>query len=139
MNAVILDRLIRIGIVDDNELVRGTLRLMLDCSPNLKVVGEAENGSEAIAMVEFFQPDVVLMDISMPVLNGIEATRSITSNFPDTKVIVLTMHTDQTYSDTALQAGACQFLTKDCGKDKLITAIKECSPAPLKIVGHPPH
>jgi DNA-binding NarL/FixJ family response regulator len=139
MNAVILDRLIRIGIVDDNELVRDTLRLMLDCSPNLQVVGEAENGSEAIAMVEVFHPDVVLMDVSMPVLDGIQATRSITSNFPDTKVIVLTMHTDQTYSDSALQAGACRFLTKDCGKEKLLNAIKECSSAPLKVVGHPPH
>ena len=96
MNAVILDRLVRIGIADDNELVRGTLRMMLDCSPNLQVVGEAENGSEAIAMVELCQPDVVLMDISMPVFNGLQATRSITSNFPDTKVIVLGMHTDQT-------------------------------------------
>jgi DNA-binding NarL/FixJ family response regulator len=127
MNAVILDRLISVGIVDDNELVRNTLRFILGCSPNIKVVGEAENGSEAIAMVEAFQPDVVLMDISMPVLDGIRATRSITSNFPDTKVIVLTMHTDQAYSDTALQAGACQFLTKDCGKEKLLNAIKECS------------
>ena len=127
MNAVILDRLISVGIVDDNELVRNTLRFILGCSPNIKVVGEAENGSEAIAMVEAFQPDVVLMDISMPVLDGIRATRSITSNFPDTKVIVLTMHTDQIYSDTALQAGACQFLTKDCGKEKLLNAIKECS------------
>jgi DNA-binding NarL/FixJ family response regulator len=139
MNAVILDRLIRIGIADDNKLVRETLRLMLDCSPNIQVVGEAENGSEAIAMVEAFQPDVVLMDISMPVVNGIQATRSITSNFPDTKVIVLGMPTDQTSSDTALQAGACQFLTKDCGRGKLLNAIKECSSAPLKVVGHPPH
>jgi DNA-binding NarL/FixJ family response regulator len=139
MNAVILDRLIRIGIADDNVLVRETLRLMLDCSPNIQVVGEAENGSEAIAMVEAFQPDVVLMDISMPVVNGIQATRSITSNFPDTKVIVLGMPTDQTSSDTALQAGACQFLTKDCGREKLLNAIKECSSAPLKVVGHPPH
>jgi DNA-binding NarL/FixJ family response regulator len=138
MNAVILDRLIRIGIADDNELVRETLRLMLDCSPNIQVVGEAENRSEAIAMVEAFQPDVVLMDISMPVVNGIQATRSITSNFPDTKVIVLGMHTDQTSSDT-VQAGACQFLTKDCGREKLLNAIKECSSAPLKVVGHPPH
>ena len=85
MNAVILDRLIRIGIADDNELVRETLLWMLNCSPNIQVVGEAENGSEAIAMVEAFQPDVVLMDIGMPVVNGIQATRSITSNFPDTK------------------------------------------------------
>jgi DNA-binding NarL/FixJ family response regulator len=139
MNAVILDRLIRIGIADDNELVRETLRSMLDCSPNIQVVGEAENGSEAIAMVEAFQPDVVLMDISMPVVNGIQATRSITSNFPDTKVIVLGMHTDQTSSDTALQAGACQFLTKDFGREKLLNAIMECSPGPSKVAGNAPH
>jgi DNA-binding NarL/FixJ family response regulator len=139
MNTVILDRLIRVGIADDNELVRDTLRLMLDCSPSIQVVGEAGNGSEAIAMVEAFQPDVVLMDISMPVFNGIQATRSITSNFPDTKVIVLGMPADQTLSGKALQAGACQFLTKDCGREKLLSAIKECSSAPLKVVGHPPH
>jgi DNA-binding NarL/FixJ family response regulator len=139
MNSVILDRLIRVGIADDNELVRDTLRLMLDCSPSIQVVGEAGNGSEAIAMVEAFQPDVVLMDISMPVFNGIQATRSITSNFPDTKVIVLGMPADQTLSGKALQAGACQFLTKDCGREKLLSAIKECSSAPLKLVGHPPH
>ena len=90
-------------------------------------------------VVEAFQPDVVLMDISMPVVNGLQATRSITSNFPDTKVIVLGMPTDQTLSNKALQAGACQFLTKDCGRKKLLNAIKECSSAPLKVVGHPPH
>lgn len=135
MTTVVLDRLIRIGIVDDNELVRGTLNFLLGCSPDLKVVAEAENGSDAIAMVEVFQPDVVLMDLSMPVLDGIKATRIITSRFPDTKVIVLTMHTDQTFSDTALQAGACQFLTKDCGRKKLLNAIKACSPAPPKVVG----
>ena len=139
MKAAILGRLIRVGIVDDNELVRDTLRLILGCSPNIKVVAEAENGYEAIAMVEAFQPDVVLMDISMPVLNGIQATRSITSNFPDTKVIVLAMHTDQTSSDTALQAGACQFLTKDFGREKLLNAIMECSPGRSKVAGNAPH
>lgn len=139
MTGVILDRLIRVGIVDDNELVRDTLRLILGCSPNLKVVGEAENGSDAIAMVEAFQPDVVLMDLAMPVLDGIQATRSITSNFPDTKVIVLAMHTDQPSADTAFHAGACQFLTKDCGKDRLLNAIKECSSAPYRVVGSSPH
>ena len=139
MAAVIIDRLIRVGIVDDNELVRRTLHSILDCSPNLRVVAEAENGSAGISLVELLQPDVVLMDISMPVLDGIEATRTISSRFPDTKVIILTMHSDQTYADTALQAGACRFLTKDCGKEKLLDAIRDCSPGPFKVVGHPPH
>ena len=139
MAAVIIDRLIRVGIVDDNELVRRTLHSILDCSPNLRVVAEAENGSAGISLVELLQPDVVLMDISMPVVDGIEATRTISSRFPDTKVIILTMHSGQTYADTALQAGACRFLTKDCGKKKLIDAIRECSPGPFRVVGHPPH
>ena len=139
MAAVIIDRLIRVGIVDDNELVRRTLHSILDCSPNLRVVAEAENGSAGISLVELLQPDVVLMDINMPVLDGIEATRTISSRFPDTKVIILTMHSDQTYADTALQAGACRFLTKDCGKKKLLDAIRDCSPGPFKVVGHPPH
>ena len=139
MAAVIIDRLIRVGIVDDNELVRRTLHSILDCSPNLRVVAEAENGSAGISLVELLQPDVVLMDINMPVLDGIEATRTISSRFPDTKVIILTMHSDQTYADTALQAGACRFLTKDCGKEKLLNAIRDCSPGPFKVVGHPPH
>ena len=139
MAAVIIDRLIRVGIVDDNELVRRTLHSILDCSPNLRVVAEAENGSAGISLVELLQPDVVLMDINMPVLDGIEATRTISSRFPDTKVIILTMHSDQTYADTALQAGACRFLTKDCGKEKLLDAIRDCSPGPFKVVGHPPH
>ena len=139
MAAVILDRLIRIGIVGDNELFRSLLHSSLDRLPNLKVVAEAENGAEAIAMVEYLHPDVILMDISMPVLGGIEATRTISSRFPDTKVIILTMHSDQTYADTALQAGACRFLTKDCAREMLLDAIKECSPGPFKVVGYPPH
>lgn len=139
MTAVILDRLIRIGIADDNELVRGTLRFILGCSPNLRVVAEAETGSAAIALVEVLRPDVVLMDISMPDMNGIDATRIITSKFPETKIIVLTMHTDKAFSDKAFQAGACRFLTKDCGKENLLNAIKECSSDPSKVVGHSPH
>jgi len=139
MTAIISDRLIRIGIVDDNELVRGTLHSILNCSPNLQVVAEAENGSAGISLVEIMRPDVVLMDISMPFVNGIEATRIISSRFPETKVIVLTLHSDQPYADTALQAGACRFLTKDCGREILLQAIRECSPSPSRIVGHPPH
>jgi DNA-binding NarL/FixJ family response regulator len=139
MKTEILDRLIRVGIVDDNELVRTTLHTMLGCSPKLHVVAEASTGSGGISLVELMRPDVVVMDISMPDMDGIEATRIISSQFPETKVVVLTMHNDQTYSDTALQAGACRFLTKDCGREKLLNAIMDCSSGPSKIVGNPPH
>jgi CheY-like chemotaxis protein len=82
MTAAISDRPIRIGIVDDNEFFRCTLHSSLDQLPNLKVVAEAENGSEALSMVEFLQPDIVLMDISMPGLNGIEVTRNYQVQIP---------------------------------------------------------
>jgi len=139
MTALISDRPIRIGIVDDNDLHREILHKSLNHLPNLTVVAEAKNGAEAVDMVKFLHPDIVLMDVSMPVLNGIEATRIISTNFSDTKVIILTLHGDQSLSDTALQAGACQFLNKYCGQEKLFQAIKECSPGPSRVVGHPPH
>jgi DNA-binding NarL/FixJ family response regulator len=139
MVAFISDRPIRIGIVDENDKFRCILHSSLDLLPNLKVVAEAKNGAEAIAMVEGVHPDVVLMDIDMPVMDGIEATRIINFKFSDTKVIILTLHSDQTVSDTALQAGACQFLNKYCGQEKLFQSIKECNPGPLRVVGNPPH
>jgi two-component system nitrate/nitrite response regulator NarL len=139
MTAFISDRPIRIGIVDGNDLHRSILHESLDLLPSLEVVAEAKNGSEAIDMVEYLHPDIVLMDVSMPVINGIEATRIIRSRFSDTKVIILTLYSDQSLSDTALQAGACQFLNKYCGQEKLFQAIKRCSAGPLRIVGQPPH
>jgi DNA-binding NarL/FixJ family response regulator len=139
MAAVILDRPIRVGIVDDNELVRTTLHTMLGCSPNLQVVAEASTDSAGLSLVELIQPDVVVMDISMPGMDGIEVTRIISSRFPDTKVVVLTMHDDKAYSEAALQAGACRFLTKDCGKEALLAAITECSSGPARVVGNTPH
>ncbi len=139
MTAILLERLIGVVVVDDNFLKRGALRFSLERFPNLKVLGEAVDGYEAIEMVVDLNPDVVLMDISLPVLGGIEATRIISSQFPETRVIALTMHRDQTKSDLALQAGACRFLTKDCGQEKLLDAIKACSSGPFKVVGHPPH
>jgi two-component system response regulator DegU len=139
MATVILDRLIRVGIVDDNELVRTTLHTMLDCSPKLHVVAEASTGSAGLSLVELMQPDVVVMDISMPDMNGIEATRIISARFPETKVVVLTMDDDKAYSEAALKAGACRFLTKDCGRESLLTAITECSPGPTRVLGSPLH
>jgi len=139
MTAFISDRPIRIGIVDGNDLHREILHESLDLIPDLKVVAEAKNGAEAVSMVEFLHPDIVLMDVNMPVLNGIEATRIISSKFSDTKVIILTLYGDRTLSDTAREAGACQFLNKYCGQEKLFQAIKDCSGGPFKVVGHPPH
>ena len=103
------------------------------------MVAEAKNGAEAVGMVEVLHPDIVLMDVSMPVLNGIEATRIISSKFSDTKVIILTLYGDRSLSDTAREAGACQLLNKYCGQEKLFQSIRECSPAPSRVVGTPPH
>jgi DNA-binding NarL/FixJ family response regulator len=139
MTATISERPIRIGIVDDNDLQRSILHESLDLIPNLTVVAEAKNGEEAIAMVQYVHPDIVLMDTDLPVMDGIEATRIISSKFSDTKVIILTLYGDRTLSDTAREAGACQFLNKYCGQEKLFQAIKRCSTGPSRIVGHPPH
>jgi DNA-binding NarL/FixJ family response regulator len=122
-----MDRTIRIGIADDNAMFRKILRSTIVMQPGMKVVAEAEDGSSAIAMVEKHRPEIVLMDISMPVLDGIEATRIIRSKFPGTKVLVLTMHTVENYSFRAYQAGACSLLPKDCSKNELFRAIKDCS------------
>ena len=105
----------------------------------MQAVGEAADGSDAFAMVEVYRPDVVPMDISMSVLEGVEATRIISSRFSDTKVVVLTIHNDQIYFDAALQAGACRFLSKYYGREDLFKAIKQCSPGPAKVVGNRPH
>ena len=139
MAAFIQDRPIRIGIVDDNDLFRNILHSSLDLIPNLEVVAEAKNGAEAVSMVEFLHPDIVLMDVNMPVLNGIEATRIIRSKFSETKVIILTLYGDRSISDTAREAGACQFLNKYCGQEKLFQAINDCSAVPVRLVGHSPH
>ena len=79
------------------------------------------------------------MDIKLPVMNGIDATRTITSKFPNTKVIVLNMQTKQNYSACAYAAGASYFFGRECDTEEILDAIKECSPVPLKVVGHPPH
>lgn len=118
----------RIVIVDDSRSYRSALCSILQKQTNLKVVAEAENGQTGIQAVEKHRPDVVLMDISMPVMNGIDATCIITAEFPDAKVIVLTMHNDPIYADRARKVGAFLFLSKDCGKDKLFSAIEHCSP-----------
>ena len=139
MNTPQPTRLIRVLIVDDHAMVRRGLAAFLTAKPDLLLVGEASDGGTAISLCERLQPDVVLMDTEMPIMDGIEATRIIRSRFSDTNVIILALQSDQTVSDTALQAGACQFLNKYCGQEKLFHAIKECSSGPARFVGSPPH
>jgi DNA-binding NarL/FixJ family response regulator len=117
---------VRIVVVDDSPLYRRTICNILEKQPNLLVVAEAGDGAYAIQVVKTHRPDVVLMDITMPILNGIEATQIIRSKFPSTRVLVLTMHSDECFSERAYQVGACGFLSKDCGKNELVRAIKEC-------------
>lgn len=116
----------RIVVVDDSPPYRDAICSILQTEPYLQIVAEAGDGVYAIQAVAKHRPDVVLMDITMPVLNGIEATRIIRSKFPGTRVLVLTMHTDKSFSDRAYQAGACRFLSKGCSKDELLRAIKDC-------------
>jgi DNA-binding NarL/FixJ family response regulator len=115
---------LKVAIVDDQLLLRAGFRKLLDGETGLQVVGDAGDGREAVAMVDRHHPDVVLMDIRMPVLDGIEATRRITRRAPGTAVLVLTTYDLDEYVFAALEAGASGFLLKDCPPDELVAAIR---------------
>jgi len=102
---------LRVVLADDHQILRDGIRRGLE-SAGEDVVGEAENGEEAVELVRATQPDIVLMDLSMPVLDGVAATRRITDEFPDVKVVVLRMHDDPARTRAALEAGAIAYLTK---------------------------
>ena len=115
--------MIRVLLADDSPLQREGWRLVLGTQPDIEVVGEAGDGAEAVALVERLRPDVVLMDIRMPVMDGIEATRRINQRTPSTAVLVLTTYDLDEYVFTALQAGASGFLLKDSPPEDLTAAI----------------
>jgi two-component system response regulator NreC len=115
---------IRIVLADDHTLVRHGLRLMLERESGLKVVAEASNGKEALLAVESSLPHVIVMDLAMPVLNGIEAARQIHMKYPATSIVVLSMHSDEGYVLRALKAGARAYLLKDSADADLINAIR---------------
>jgi len=115
---------IRVLLVDDQALFCEGLRTLLDLQPDIEVVGEANNGREAIECVARAAPDVVLMDIQMPVLDGVAATRDIRAHHPNTQVIVLTTFDDDEYVFEALRAGAVGYLLKDVASDRLAEAIR---------------
>ena len=115
---------VRILIVDDHAVVRAGLRMLLGADPELEIVGEAGDGAQALTMARDLSPDVVLMDISMPDMNGIEATRRIQELCPDIAVLALTMHEDDQYFFEMLAAGASGYVPKRAAPDELISAIR---------------
>lgn len=115
---------IRVLIVDDHAILREGLRAMLNYYDDVEIVGEAQDGNEAIAQVETLAPDVVLMDIAMPGMNGLEATRWLRQKYPQTRILVLTQHEDRQYVVPLLQAGAAGFLTKRALGTELINALR---------------
>jgi DNA-binding NarL/FixJ family response regulator len=116
--------MIRIVLVDDQHLIRQGLKALLELEADLEVVGEGENGQVAIALVASLQPDVVLMDIRMPMMDGVAATRAINQQFPGTKVLVLTTFDDDQYVAEALRCGAMGYLLKDTPSEELAVAIR---------------
>lgn len=115
---------IRILLADDHNILRDGMRLLLERQPGFSVVGEAADGREIVQLTQEHSPDVVVMDIAMPNMNGIEATRRIVEKFPNTGVVILSMHYDESYVIRSLKAGARAYLLKDAMKAELIAAIR---------------
>lgn len=115
---------IRILLADDHVVMRGGLRLLLEREPDFQVVGEAADGRETVELAAKLRPDVVVMDVAMPNLNGIEAARQIVNASPDIAIVILSMHSDESYVLRALKAGARGYLLKDSAEGDLIRAIR---------------
>lgn len=118
------NRLIRVCIADDHPLFREGLRRVLSLEDDIELAGEAEDGSEAVSMALSLRPDVCVLDITMPQLTGIEATRAILAQWPEAKVVILTFHTDEEYIFQVMQAGAKAYLVKDSDPANLAETIR---------------
>lgn len=115
---------IRVLVVDDHAIVREGIRALLARRAGIRVVGEASDGKQALAQVEALLPDIVLMDIAMPVMNGLEATQAIRQSFPDVRILVLTQHESKEYVLPLLRAGASGYILKRARAKELIDAIR---------------
>ncbi|MBN1188681.1 MAG: response regulator transcription factor [Dehalococcoidales bacterium] len=114
----------KIIICDDQAIVRDGLSMILKLEKDIQITGEGEDGAEALELVEKEKPDLVLMDLKMPVMNGVEATRRIKTKYPEIKVLVLTTYDDDQWVFDAIQAGASGYLLKDTPREKLVEAIR---------------
>jgi DNA-binding NarL/FixJ family response regulator len=116
---------ITVLLAEDHEIVREGLRKLLEADSDIEVVGTAANGRQAVALTKKLRPDVVVMDIAMPLLNGLEATRQIRAAFPDTKVLILSAHSDDAYIEQVMALGAAGYLIKQTSAHFLSQAIRE--------------
>jgi DNA-binding NarL/FixJ family response regulator len=117
--------MIRVLVTDDHAILRDGIRSILESQEDILVVGEAENGLQAIEFLKTSQPDIVLMDLSMPGMNGLEATRIIKESHPAVKILILTQHDNHEYIGPALQAGADGYVLKRSGRREMLNAIRE--------------
>jgi len=117
-------RRIRILLADDHAVVRQGFKMILGAQPDMEIVGEAGNGRDAVELAEQLRPEVVVMDVAMPELNGIEATRRITDALPHTRILALSMHKDSVYVRETLRAGARGYLLKDSPAGDLLAAVR---------------
>ena len=116
---------INIILADDHKMVREGLKSIIEKQPNMKIIAEANNGASAIALSKQYKPDVVVMDISMPDISGIDATRTILGSCPKTRIMILSMHADSRFVKEAVDAGALGYVLKDSASEELIFAIRK--------------
>lgn len=122
-----MDKLISVLIVDDHQVVIDGFMARLELESDIEVIGTASNGMEAVEMAKALRPDVILMDISMPIMNGIEATGVIKEEQPESKILMLTMHDNREYIMKVMQAGAVGYMLKEISAEKMVQAIKTVS------------